>query len=458
MSDQFVSVEDKGLGSNLLDSIKGVATGAILFVLSFVVLWWNEGRADLSAEAKKAKVASPDQIESKLNGTLVSITGKLSITDKVADPEFLQPGDYLRLHRRAEMYAWAEKVETTKDKKVGGGSRQTRTVTYVKEWTDRPKSPKEMEHPKGHVNPPLTVDKASFSAEKAKVGAYPFAVADAGLPVAESLALTPDMLKPTGGSAEGADQAKPGTDGEAAGGDTAVKGNDKADEAAAESETPKKEEKKKKRKGRLVKKPRPSATEVHRAEQKAAVIAARKPDGYQLVDGKYLWRGSGTPANPEIGDVRVSFSATRAPDGSVTLFGLLDGDTVRTFKGKDFSLLRVLPGNHEQAIKSLADEHASVGWTLRVVGFLMMWIGLFLFFGPLNALLDIIPFLGSAGRVVVAIATLPLAGALSFVTIILSIVAHNPILLVLVLVGLGAGGYFLYQKKKKQKAGTPPPA
>jgi len=90
---------------------------------------------------------------------------------------------------------------------------------------------------------------------------------------------------------------------------------------------------------------------------------------------------------------------------------------------------------------------------MRLIGFLMMWFGLNLFFGPVNALLDIVPFLGSAGRMVIGIATLPIAIVLSLVTIILSIIAHSPILLVLVFVALGAGGFVFYQRKAKKKAG-----
>ena len=79
----------------------------------------------------------------------------------------------------------------------------------------------------------------------------------------------------------------------------------------------------------------------------------------------------------------------------------------------------------------------------------MMWFGLMMFFGPINALLDIIPFLGSAGRFLIGIAMFPIALILSSVTILLSIIAHSPILLVLFLAALIGGGYFLYQKKKK---------
>jgi hypothetical protein len=78
-----------------------------------------------------------------------------------------------------------------------------------------------------------------------------------------------------------------------------------------------------------------------------------------------------------------------------------------------------------------------------------MWIGLMLFFGPINALLDIVPFLGSAGRFLIGIAVFPVALVLSAFTIILAIIAHNPILLSLFIVGLVSGAYLYYQKKKK---------
>mgnify|MGYP000709271128 FL=1 len=109
---------------------------------------------------------------------------------------------------------------------------------------------------------------------------------------------------------------------------------------------------------------------------------------------------------------------------------------------------RAVPGDREEAIKTLAAEHKTVGWVLRIVGFLMMWIGLMMFFGPINAVLDVIPFLGSAGRVLIGIAMFPISLVLTLLTVILSIIFHNPILLTLFLVGMGAGGYFLYRRKK----------
>ncbi len=453
MSDQFTSVEEKGLGTNLVDSIKGVAVGGLLFICSFIVLWMNEGRVDLSEVAKKSVVANPASVDGALNGKFISVTGDLATDEKIGDPELLNPGNYLRLHRNVEMYAWIENVKTSSEKKTGGKKVETRTVTYTKGWTDKPKLPNEMEQPKGHENIPLSIKDESFSAQKATVAAYPFAVSEASLPSAEPLKLTQDMVKGSADEAKAAeavtDGAKP-AEGEKAEGDAVKPADDKAEENA-DDEQSKKKDKKKKRKGRTVKKPKPAQVDVGRAERKAEAIAARKPASYTLVDDKYLFKGSGTLSQPEVGDVRISFSALR-PGAKVTLFGVLDGGSVRAYKDKDSTLFRAVPGSREEAITTMHSEHQTVGWVLRIVGFLMMWFGLILFFGPINTLLDVIPFLGSAGRFLIAVAMFPIAFVLTLVTVILSIIAHSPILLTLVFVGMGVGGYFLYQKKKRKAA------
>ena len=38
-------VENIGWGSRIIDSIKGVLFGLLLFVIAFPLLFWNEGRA-----------------------------------------------------------------------------------------------------------------------------------------------------------------------------------------------------------------------------------------------------------------------------------------------------------------------------------------------------------------------------------------------------------------------------
>lgn len=461
MADQFESTSEQGLGGSLMDSIKGVAVGGLLFLVSFIILWMNEGRVDLSEVAKKSVEVKADAVDGSKNGQFVSVTGAMRGEGKIGDPELLKEGDYLHLTRKVEMWGWIEKSETKTKKKLGGGKKKTTTVTYSKGWTDSPDPPGEMEHPEGHENPPMPLSGERWAVEKAFVGVYPLNPAQASLPSGEELTLTPELLKNVGGeeadkAAEGAAPAGDKAEGAAEEG-AKDEAKPAAEEAPADTKAVDKKAGKKKRQGRkvVVKKggsSGPSKAEVQNAERRAAAIARRKPASYTLVEGgKYLFRGTGAYDAPLVGDVRVSYTALK-PGSTVTMFALLDGGELKPYISKkdgDAKIYRALNGTRDEALKTLKEEFKAVGWMLRIVGFLCMWIGLMMFFGPINALLDIIPFLGSAGRFLIGIVMLPIAIVLSVVTILLSIIAHSPILLVLVLAAIVGGGFFLYKRKKK---------
>ena len=125
----------------------------------------------------------------------------------------------------------------------------------------------------------------------------------------------------------------------------------------------------------------------------------------------------------------------------VTLYGLRKGTTVIAFRKDDDKLYRVLQGTHEDAMATMHREYTIKTWLVRLMGFLMMWIGLALVVSPLNTVLDIVPFVGSAGRFVTSVVMFPIALTLSGITIVIAIVAHNPILLLVpfvLLIGLFA--------------------
>ena len=90
-------------------------------------------------------------------------------------------------------------------------------------------------------------------------------------------------------------------------------------------------------------------------------------------------------------------------------------------------------------------------WGLRVCGFLMMWISMNLIFGPLNVLLDIIPFVGTLTENATKGVTFIAAFVLSSLTILISIVLHNPIM---VFLAVGFSGFALFwglNKKSRQR-------
>ncbi len=177
--------------------------------------------------------------------------------------------------------------------------------------------------------------------------------------------------------------------------------------------------------------------------------------GYTL-SGEHLFIGAGTPDAPRIGDVRVSFDVV--PSGiRVTAFGKAEAGGLVPYlhKGKD-RLYRAVAGTRDEAIAVLAREHKVTGWVLRLIGFLMMWIGLQALFGPVVAVLNVLPFLGKVGRFVWGFISFAIALGLSLVVIVISMIAHNIwALLVVLAVIVGA---FVWLRAKKAKAAPPAPA
>ncbi len=370
MSDSHSEVSYRGLGDNLVESIKGVLVGLVLFAASFPLLWWNEGRTDISTVAKKAAAMKPDgSTKAAGEGKLVAVTDALKPEGTLGDPDFLKPGNYVQLRRESEMYAWVEKVTKKEEKKVGGGTKETKTYTYDKQWTSRPEKSDDFRYPEGHDNPPLTVHGQSWSAPKATVGAYGFVPDDIQLPSSRPISLTSEIVLP----------------------------------------------------------------------------------GKHKKNGDYLFLGRGTLEQPVLGDVRVSFKGIEG-GRKVTAYGKQEGLTLIAYmhEGKD-KLYRVVDGTHEEAIAALHGEHTTMTWILRLVGFLMMWFGLALVLGPIQAVLDILPFLGSTSRALTGIVLFPVALVLTGVTVLVAIVAHNPILLIGVIVLVVGGAAFMIQRKSAKK-------
>jgi hypothetical protein len=161
--------------------------------------------------------------------------------------------------------------------------------------------------------------------------------------------------------------------------------------------------------------------------------------------------GKGSSDTPRLGDVRISYSGVPANTQAVA-FGKQQGATLVPYLTRQNDrLYRVFVNtDREGAIQQMGTEYAVIGWVLRLVGFLLMWIGLGLCFGPITAFLDVLPFLGSAGRFVISMAALPVALVLSVITIVISILAHN-ILALIVLLGLLVGGVMLWSKMQKRQ-------
>jgi hypothetical protein len=174
--------------------------------------------------------------------------------------------------------------------------------------------------------------------------------------------------------------------------------------------------------------------------------------GNRRLVGNYIMLGRGSSDTPQLGDVRISYSGVAANTQAIA-FGKQQGAALVAYRNaNNVRLYRVFANTDRAgAIQQMNTEYVVMGWILRLVGFLLMWIGLSLCFAPITAFLDVLPFLGSAGRFVIGLVSLPVALTLSIITIVISILAHN-ILALIVVLGLLIGGIVLWSKLQKQRA------
>ena len=172
--------------------------------------------------------------------------------------------------------------------------------------------------------------------------------------------------------------------------------------------------------------------------------------------GNFLYIGNQNITDPDIGDLRIHF--TIIPQTSnVTLFGQVAGNSILPYRVEEGdSLYRLFFINRESAIQQMEQEYSTALWFTRIGGFAMMWCGMFLVLNPITILVSFFPILRQAGTWAIILITLPVAVVISSVVVSISFLAHNPIIVVviivsaLVIVGLVAAGIYWFDKKKTQ--------
>lgn len=185
---------------------------------------------------------------------------------------------------------------------------------------------------------------------------------------------------------------------------------------------------------------------------KAAAAAGGRPAS---ISGNTLYIGA-NPAQPEVGDLRVTFAAT--PPTEVSVVARQTGtsfDPYPTHAGVPVFLLRNGLVGADEMFKAAQAANVAMTWFLRAAGFVLMLIGLALILSPLSVVADVVPFLGSLVGAGTFLAALVMAAVGSLVVIAVAWITYRPLLGILILAG-AAGVFILGLGMKKKK--TPPAA
>ncbi|MBK5254771.1 MAG: TMEM43 family protein [Vicinamibacteria bacterium] len=178
MADQFTEVTTQGWMSRLGGAIKGVLAGVFLFLVSFPLLWWNEGRAVQTyrslQEGRGAVVTvKADPPDPANDQRLVHVSGLATTSETLGDPLLGVSAQAIRLTRKAETFQWTEDEKSEKRKKVGGSEETVTTYSYLKKWQEGLVASDSFKDPSGHANPPsLRIESASWQASDVRLGGF----------------------------------------------------------------------------------------------------------------------------------------------------------------------------------------------------------------------------------------------------------------------------------------------
>jgi hypothetical protein len=159
------------------------------------------------------------------------------------------------------------------------------------------------------------------------------------------------------------------------------------------------------------------------------------------------------PEDPQVGDLRISFSVVRPT--TISVVAQQDGNTFKPYltkAGGTLDLLETGTRTAEEMFTAAHEANKFLTWILRVVGFFCMFVGLLLFFKPLSVLADVLPFLGSIVGAGAALVAFLVAAPLSLITIAVAWFFYRPLLSILVLLPAVLLIVLLVKKLRKKKA------
>ena len=161
------------------------------------------------------------------------------------------------------------------------------------------------------------------------------------------------------------------------------------------------------------------------------------------------------PGAPQIGDVRISW--TYVPDTMpISIIACQNAGTFSPYvaeNGNTVDLMQMGIKSKEIMFQNAQDSNAMWTWVWRVVGWLMMYIGLKMILAPLAVLADVLPIFGNIVEMGNGIIAFLVSAVVALLVIAIGWIFYRPILGILILAA--AAGLVVLLIKKKKKATKP---
>ena len=176
-----------------------------------------------------------------------------------------------------------------------------------------------------------------------------------------------------------------------------------------------------------------------------------EPTGTMHVNNNVVYFGE-TTSTPQIGDVRVTL--TKIMPADVSIIAKVTGSTFEKYiakNGKDFSKLNMGTVSAENMFSEAHSANSMFTWILRIIGILLVVLGLKSMFSILPTLFKVLPFLGNIVGAGVGLVSVIGGGAWSLVIIALAWLFYRPLIGIPLLAIAVAGIWYLGKKAKEKK-------
>ncbi len=421
----YTEVTTEGYGSRITNSLKGIIVGALFVLLGIALLFWNEGnyvktkQALEEAEGKTVEVTNINEVNTANQGKLVHMSGLAKTNETLKDPVFGISHKGIMLKRNTEYYQWVEESRTETEKNLGGSETKTTVYTYKKEWVGSPVNSSEFKKP-GYTNTIAlkNASNAEMRASNVTFGAFTLSPQQVNLIGNEKPYVIPVGTK----------LPEP-----------------LAKQARINSNTV------------YVHTPIPVVNTPMTVTLSSGGIQDSIPTMETPSNGvSTTVQQVSTSAEPQIGDMKITWSMI-APEETISFVAQQNGQTFSPYVAENKREVLLLAMGDQTSAQLFATGHSSnsmLTWILRVVGFIMIGIGLSAMMSILSVLADVVPFIGNLVGAATTFAAFVLSFVISISVIAIAWLFYRPLiggsLLILVVLGI----YYLRKMRKAAQAKT----
>ena len=395
-------------GKRVGNSLKNILLWIVLLIASIWLLVWNENNFLQQKKALKEWAAvvqetSATEINPELDQKEVHLVWQLASSDEALnDSEFWITVDDLKLKRTVEMYQWIQDEDTTCTDNYGWSEDCTTTYSYRKSWEDHWINSDNFQESETHRNP-KSWEYQSQERTKDNITLWTYRLANVFIGQLDNFTSVDlsqqNIIIP--------EKYRVNTNGE-------------------------------------------TTNTVEDNNNSYLYGDTNTTNNFQVTNNSlYIWAN---PSNPQIWDLRITFSSVHASEASIVWRQAWDELAEYTVSNwRSIALLQLWNVTAEKMFADAQKNNLIMTWLIRLGGLLLMFIAFSMMMQFIETIAKVLPFLSNIIWVWTGLIAFALTLVIGFITIGIAWLAVRPIIWISCLVVAAAWIFLLIRWKKAKK-------